>query len=101
MIAAAGELVREMESQGFPRQFVSSTYAPFDYIGDFFRGTHGVMLDMYRNPEKLLTAVDKVLPSLIEQAVSVNKTTGVNRVFIPLHKGLDGFMSPKQFMTFY
>jgi uroporphyrinogen-III decarboxylase len=101
MIAAAGELVREMESHGFPRQFVSSTYAPFDYIGDFFRGTHGVMLDMYRNPEKLLTAVDKVLPSLIEQAVSVNKTTGVNRVFIPLHKGLDGFMSPKQFMTFY
>jgi uroporphyrinogen-III decarboxylase len=101
MISAAGVLVREMENRGFPRQFVSSTYAPFDYIGDFFRGTHGVMLDMYRNPEKLLAAVDKVLPSLIDQAVSINKTTGVNRVFIPLHKGLDGFMSPKQFLTFY
>jgi uroporphyrinogen-III decarboxylase len=101
MISAANELTREMENQGFPRQFVSSTYAPFDYLGDFFRGTHGIMLDMFRNPDKLLAAIDKILPSLIDQAVSVNKTTGFNRVFIPLHKGLDGFMSPKQFMTFY
>ena len=101
MIAAAGELNRDMEAAGFPRQFVSSTYAPFDYIGDFFRGMRGIMLDMYRNPDKLLAAIDKVLPSLIEQAVSVAKTDGVNRVFIPLHKGLDGFMSPAQFKTFY
>jgi hypothetical protein len=101
MIAAANELTRDMEFLGFPRQFVSSTYAPFDYIGDFFRGTKGVMLDMYRNPEKLLAAIDKVLPSLIEQAISVTKTAGVNRVFIPLHKGLDSFMSPPQFKTFY
>ena len=101
MIAAAGELTKEMESQGFPRQFVSSTYAPFDYLGDFFRGTRGIMLDMYRNPDKLLAAIDRVLPSLIEQGVSVAKTTGNNRVFIPLHKGLDGFMSPDQFKTFY
>jgi uroporphyrinogen-III decarboxylase len=101
MIAAAGELTREMEGQGFPRQFVSSTYAPFDYIGDFFRGTRGIMLDMYRNPQKLLAAVEKVLPSLIEQGISVTKTPGANRVFIPLHKGLDTFMSPEQFKTFY
>jgi hypothetical protein len=101
MIVAANELTRDMEFLGFPRQFVSSTYTPFDYIGDFFRGTKGVMLDMYRNPEKLLAAIDKVLPSLIEQAISVTKTAGVNRVFIPLHKGLDSFMSPAQFKTFY
>jgi uroporphyrinogen-III decarboxylase len=59
------------------------------------------MLDMYRNPEKLLAAIDKVTPSMIEQAISVPKTPGNNRVFIPLHKGLDGFMSPEQFKRFY
>lgn len=101
MISAAAELTKEMEANGFPRQFVSSTYAPFDYIGDFFRGTRGIMLDMYRNPDKLLAAIDKVLPSLIEQGISVAKTAGANRVFIPLHKGLDGFMSADQFKTFY
>jgi len=29
------------------------------------------------------------------------KKRGVSRVFIPLHKGVDGFMSPDQFKTFY
>jgi hypothetical protein len=101
MGARGASLTREMESLGFPRQFVSTTYAPFDYIGDFLRGTRGIMLDMFRNPDKLLTAIDKVLPAMIEQAVSVNKTNGPNRVFIPLHKGIDGFMSPNQFKTFY
>jgi uroporphyrinogen-III decarboxylase len=101
MVAKGRDFTREMESLGFPRQFVSSTYAPFDYLGDFFRGTRGIMLDMYRNPDKLLAAIDKILPSMIEQAISVSKTQGVNRVFIPLHKGLDGFMSPQQFKTFY
>lgn len=101
MTARGVELVNEMESLGFPRQFVSSAYAPFDYIGDFLRGTHGIMLDMYRNPDKLLAAIDKVLPIMIEQATSVSRTTGVNRVFIPLHKGIDGFMSLEQFKTFY
>jgi uroporphyrinogen-III decarboxylase len=101
MVKAALELTREMESLGFPRQFASSTYAPFDYLGDFFRGTRGIMLDMYRNPDKLLAAIDRVLPSMIEQGTTAAKTSGVNRVFIPLHKGLDGFMSPEQFNTFY
>ncbi len=101
MSSAASELQREMESNGFPRQFVASTYAPFDFIGDFFRGTRGIMLDMYRNPDKLLAAIDRVLPGLIEQAISGAKGPGVNRVFIPLHKGLDGFMSAEQFKIFY
>ena len=101
MIEAGNALTKEMESLGFPRQFVASTYAPFDFIGDFFRGTRGIMLDMYRDPEKLLRAIDKVLPWLIEQGVSAAKTSGPNRVFIPLHKGLDSFMSKEQFKTFY
>ncbi len=101
MISKATELTKEMESLGFPRQFASSANAPFDYIGDYLRGTRGIMLDMYRNPDKLLEATEKLLPVIIEQATSVTKIAGVNRVFIPLHKGLDGFMSPEQFKTFY
>lgn len=101
MAAKARQLLTDMEALGFPRQFVSSAYAPFDYIGDFFRGTRGVMPDMYRNPDKLLAAIEKVTPIMIEQAISVSKVAGANRVFIPLHKGLDGFMSQAQFKKFY
>ncbi len=101
MLAKAFEFIKEMEAMGFPRQFVTTSYAPFDYIGDFFRGTRGVMMDFFQRPDKLLEAIDKVTPLMIEQATSVRKTDGVNRVFMPLHKGIDTFMSPKQFEKFY
>ncbi|MFC2045651.1 uroporphyrinogen decarboxylase family protein [Chloroflexota bacterium] len=101
MTKKANEFIAEMESLGFPRQFVASTNAPLDYIGDYLRGTRGMMLDMYRNPDKLLQTIERLLPLTIEFATSATKTDGANRVFIPLHKGIDGFMSPKQFETFY
>jgi hypothetical protein len=101
MMSKAYEFIGEMEAMGFPRQFVTTSYAPFDYIGDFMRGTRGVMLDIYENPDKLMAAIDKITPSMIEQATSVRKTAGVNRVFMPLHKGIDIFMSQEQFKKFY
>ena len=101
MITKGSTFSKEMAALGFPRQFSSSVAAPFDYVGDYLRGTRGIMLDMYRNPDKLLEACDKILPWMIEQATSIPKTEGINRVFIPLHKGLDGFMSLEQFKTFF
>ncbi|MDH5696100.1 MAG: hypothetical protein OEZ00_05790 [Dehalococcoidia bacterium] len=101
MMAKANSFAEEMEELGFPCQFASTAYTPFDYIGDFLRGTRGIMLDMYRNPDKLLEAIEKVLPIMIEGAVSAAKRSGVPRVFMPLHKGAHGFMSLEQFKTFY
>ncbi len=101
MLAKAFEFISEMEAMGFPRQFVTTSYAPFDYIGDFLRGTRGVMMDIYENPDKLLEAIDIITPHMIEQATAVRKTQGVNRVFMPLHKGIDIFMSQEQFKKYY
>jgi hypothetical protein len=101
MMTKAFEFIGEMEAMGFPRQFVTTSYAPFDYIGDFLRGTRGILMDIYQNPEKLLEAIEKITPYMIEQATSVRKTAGVNRVFIPLHKGIDIFMSQEQFKKYY
>ena len=101
MMAEANSFVEEMERLGFPCQFGSTAYTPFDYIGDFLRGTRGIMLDMYRNPDKLLEAIEKALPIMIEGGVSAAKRSGIPRVFIPLHKGAHGFMSLEQFKTFY
>jgi uroporphyrinogen-III decarboxylase len=101
MISRGSAFTKEMAALGFPRQFVGSVTAPFDYIGDYLRGTRGIMIDMYRNPDKLLEACEKILPWMIEQGTSVPKTEGPNRIFIPLHKGLDGFMSLEQFKIFF
>jgi uroporphyrinogen-III decarboxylase len=95
----------EMARLGYPAQGQMGGVggAPFDFISDFLRGMRGSMLDLYRNPDKLLAACDKVLEWRLERGVPADPTKRGNpkRVFIALHRGSDGFMSKKQFETFY
>jgi hypothetical protein len=100
MIEGAMAWAKQCRELGFPAQAGSLTQAPFDTISDFLRGTRGAMLDMYRQPDKLIEAAERLLPIMLKLGLSA-KDRGVPRVFIPLHKGLDGFMSPEQFKTFY
>lgn len=93
-----GEKTREA---GFPLQTGSICQAPFDTLGDYLRGTRGLMLDMYRKPDKVIKACEKLLEFMLENAVNGAKATGNPRVFIPVHKGLDGFMSEPQFKKFF
>lgn len=91
---------QRMKELGFPMQFGGITQAPFDTVSDFFRGTRGGMIDMFRQPDKLLEATEKMLPIMLDMGLAT-KRRGGKRVFIPLHKGLDGFMSADQFKTFF
>ncbi len=75
--------------------------APFDFMSDTLRGMRGIFLDMLRIPDKLLAAQDKVARFQIEHVINSVKLTQVPYVFIPLHRGSDGFMSLQQFETFY
>jgi hypothetical protein len=97
----SGRFVERAKAEGFPLQFGGMTQAPFDTLGDFLRGTKGLMLDMYRKPEKVIKACEKLLPYMFNMAVGPAKASGNPRVFIPLHKGLDGFMSLEQFKKFF
>ena len=100
MVKGAEEYNRRLKELGYPPQFGGVTQAPFDALSDYFRGIKGSMLDMYRRPDEVLEAVELLLPHMIKRGLTANKR-GVPRVFIPLHKGLDSFMSPKQFERFY
>ena len=92
---------KKLKEEGFPSLGGGKSYAPFDILSDYLRGTKGVMLDMYRRPEPLIKACEKMLPLAVEKGISSARRTGTKLVFIPLHKGLDGFMSPEQFKRFY
>ncbi|MBI4295800.1 MAG: hypothetical protein HY667_01640 [Chloroflexi bacterium] len=92
---------REALAAGFPTVRGGMAVAPFDTIGDALRGTQGVVLDMYRQPKKLLDALEVIIPLTIEQAISQIEAAGGFMVSFPLHKGDDTFMSDKQFETFY
>ena len=97
----AMRFTKEAREAGFPMQFGAVTQAPFDTLSDFFRGMKGTMLDLYRRPEKVVQACEKLLPFMIEMAVNGTRATGNPRVFIPIHWGLDNFMSKEQFDRFF
>jgi hypothetical protein len=92
---------KEMPALGFPAHQAFATKAPFDVIGDTLRGTKGIMLDIYRQPDKLLEAMEALTPMFIQIGVGAAKEAGNPLIFMPLHKGADGFLSDEQFKTFY
>jgi hypothetical protein len=92
---------QEMADLGFPLAFNSGAQVPFDLISDFLRGMRGTATDMYRRPEKLVAAMEKLTPRMISSAITVARASGNPGVFIALHRGADGFMSLKQFESFY
>ena len=91
----------EARSMGFVNGAGGIAKAPFDILSDTLRGTRGLMLDMYRQPDMVLKAVERITPLVIKQGVGGATFQGNPVVFIPLHKGADGFMSDEQFKTFY
>ncbi len=96
-----GNLGRAIMGKGFPAISGGFTKAPFDVIGDSLRGTRGVMLDMFRHPEELKEACERLTPIMIKYGAAGCRATGHLMPLIPLHKGADGFMSDDQFKTFY
>jgi hypothetical protein len=90
-----------IRAMGFPSMRGGSAAAPYDIIGDWFRGTRGVMLDIYRRPEKLLKAMDRLVPILVKMGVDQAKQSSNPIVSLMLHKGLEGLMSIEQYKTFY
>ncbi len=75
--------------------------APFDFMSDTLRGMRGIFLDMHRRADQLLAAEEKARRISAEAAIESCRQTGGKFVFIPLHRGSDGFMSLKQFERFY
>ncbi len=96
-----GETVQQIYAMGFPTWGSSLTITAYDMIADFLRGTRGIMLDMYKQPDKLLEAINKFTPMTIELGLSNVETDICPVIFIPLHKGADTWMSNEQFEKFY
>ena len=97
-----GEFNRQVQQKGYLTPFAMNVaHAPFDTLGDTLRGTQGIMKDMFRQPDKLLEALDATANLTINSILtSANAARGF-RVWFPLHKGADGWMSQSKFDTFY
>lgn len=94
-------LLGRLVAEGFPGPFQFMSLAPFDFIGDTLRGTRGVLMDMFRQPDVLLEACDRIVPLVVKWVTRTANPQSPPLVFMPLHKGADGFMSVEQFQKFY
>jgi hypothetical protein len=95
------ECSRIAMAMGFPPLGGGIGLAPFDTVADLLRGTSGSVVDMYRQPEKLLEALEVIADDSIESAVGMANMSISPIIFVPTHKGADAFMSVKQFEKFY
>ncbi len=97
-----GKFKQEIQfTQGLPSNSGGYSKAPFDTLGDTLRGTSDIMLDIYRRPEKILEAVEKLVPIHVKMGINAANRSNMPFVKIPLHKGEDSFMSREHFLQFY
>lgn len=90
-----------IKAAGYPSISGGFTKAPFDVIGDTLRGTRQIMMDLFRRPELVIEACERLTPIMIKAGIQACNSSGNPTCFIPLHKGADGFMSHDQFLEFY
>jgi hypothetical protein len=95
-------LAQELEEIGYSQRGEGmGAGSPFDMVSDFLRGMRGTMLDMYQRPDKLLEVIDVLGRRQLERIKALPKAERFTLCFTALHRGADGFMSLKQFDTFY
>jgi len=99
--AAQAKIGMELARLGYPMITTAFAEAPFDWVSDMFRGLRGIMIDMYRQPDKLKATIDIFTEFAIQSAIMGAQMSGNPRVFIPLHRGSGGFLSNEQFAEFY
>jgi uroporphyrinogen-III decarboxylase len=93
--------VGTLMSEGFCQIWGGASKAPYDFIGDSLRGTRGMLMDLFRAPEKVIEACNRLAPLMVRWTVRHATNDTIPGIFIPLHKGADGFMSLDQFKQFY
>ena len=66
---AVGEVSREALAEGYASFGGGMAGAPFDNLSDVLRGTQGIVMDMYRQPEKIKEAMERLVPIIVKGAV--------------------------------
>lgn len=87
-----------LAGMGFPKLFMGYGAAPFDVLGDTLRGTRGIMTDLYRCPDNVLKACERILDLSPIPDIPLGAPP---LIMMPLHKGDDTHISRKQFEKFY
>lgn len=100
---AFGQMLTALrEELGLPPMWATFGEVPFDILSDYYRGTMGTFEDLAEQPENIAAACDLFADIQIAHFRSLKESDlPVRRINFPMHKGMDGFMSPSQYETLY
>ena len=96
----AAEVVKYVEELGYPNIRTGMAGAPFDSYSNGMRGTILSLSDLYDDPDFVLARVEENYERMV-QMIRMGKGSGNEFVFMPLLKGMDGFMSDEHYRKFY
>ena len=94
--------IKGMEDLGYPGIYQAGMGGnSFEMIANNLRGMKGSMLDMYRQPDKLLEAIKRLSKISLRTAALFRPMGANNLCWMAALRGADGFMSKDQFEKFY
>ncbi|MCI6636802.1 MAG: uroporphyrinogen decarboxylase family protein [Bilifractor sp.] len=102
--AASQKYGPKIADLGLPVMFTGASEAPYDILGDYFRGTMGIFEDLI--DEDIQEYMEQACDLFADQQIQALQyfryaDLPVKRVFFPLHKAMDGFMNDEQFERLY
>ena len=96
-----GEVMGILPEEGVPHLVQGGLTIPFDAFADSCRGIINTSMDLIRCPEDLERAVNSLTNFTVEKAVKTAAARGAKRIIMPLHMGVDEFMSPTNYEKYY
>ncbi len=88
-------------SQGYPIFGEVVAQNPFDEFAGNVRGLVNTVMDLKIDPDLLKEAVNRFAEATIPSAVAMAKMQHATYAFVPLHAGVDEFMSPDDYYNYY
>jgi hypothetical protein len=101
MFASNAAFTQRMVALGYPPVAGGTAQAPYDVLADYMRGAKNMMTDLYRRPDQVLAALDKLGALILKRTLAAVAPGSSPVIIIPIHWAPDNFMSSKQFATFY
>ncbi len=95
------ELSKMIVGEGYPIFGGSVVTSPFDDFADNMRGLMPACMDIKTDPELIDDAVNRWADVLIPNYIKKAKMTHAKYAFIPLHCGVDNFMSVDDYNKHY
>ncbi len=95
------QFARMLLDMGVPQYTQYAAMPPYDLMSFGIRGMSGLMADMFRQPDKVLAACDKILQMTLDRPAPRPNQFGNIRVFMTVTRGSDDFLSKKQFDRYY